>query len=205
MAWLLGALVGSAGADAPALAVGDLLVARAALPDPNFHDTVVLLVAYGAEEGAAGVIVNRPGDRRVAEVVTESSPLATRNDVLYFGGPVAPSAMLVLVRDDRFLAGEATRILPGVLLIDGSEALEALGSSRVSPSEVRFYAGYAGWSPGQLEAEIGRGDWHLARGDAGVHLPARDGLGETDPVPSRPAGVRCRFRLTTRWQLLADR
>lgn len=166
MAWLLGALVGSAGADAPALAVGDLLVARPALPDPNFRDTVVLLVAYGAEEGAAGVIVNRPGDRRVAEVVTESSPLAARDDVLYFGGPVAPSAMLVLVRDDRVLAGEATRILPGVLLIDGSEALEALGSSRVSPSEVRFYAGYAGWSTGQLEAEIGRGDWHLARGDA---------------------------------------
>lgn len=150
----------------PTLEVGDLLVARRALPDPNFRDTVVLLLAYGSQEGAAGVIVNRPGEQSVEEVVEESSPLARRDDTLYFGGPVAPSAMLVLLRGERAPAGMGTAVLPDVFLLDGMEALEALVSSRVPPSEVRFYAGYAGWSAGQLESEIARGDWHLARGDA---------------------------------------
>lgn len=161
-------------------AVGDLLVARRALPDPNFRDSVVLLVAYGHEEGAAGVIVNRPADRTVGEMVADSSPLAGRDDVLYFGGPVAPSVMVVLLRDRRSPAGEATPVLPDVLLLDGSEALEAVVSGGVPATEVRFYAGYAGWAPGQLEAEIARGDWYLVRGDASwVFAPHPDATWES--------------------------
>lgn len=163
-------LVEAASSPAPLLrpvpATGALLVARRGLPDPHFHDSVVLLLAYGSEDGAAGVIVNRPSHHTIGEVTPESGPLTRRDDELFFGGPVVPSAVIVLLRQETGSPSQATEILSHVFLLSGDQGLDDLELNDVPPSRVRFYAGYAGWSPGQLEAEIARGDWYLVRGDA---------------------------------------
>lgn len=150
----------------PVPAIGSLLVARRGLPDPHFRDSVVLLLAYGGDEGTAGVIVNRRSDHTIGEVTPESSPLTDREDKLFFGGPVAPSAVIVLLRQETGSPEAGTEIMSHVFLLSGRGALEDLAEDDVPPARVRFYAGYAGWSPGQLEAEIAHGDWYLVRGDA---------------------------------------
>lgn len=146
--------------------VGSLMVARRGLPDPNFDHTVVLLLAHGEEEGSVGVVINRRSERRVGEVTPETSPLADRDDVLYLGGPVDLSSMIVLLRQEGEGPADSSEILHGVHLLSGRAALEQLAAERVPTSRVRFYAGYAGWAPGQLEAEMARGDWHLVEGTA---------------------------------------
>lgn len=146
--------------------VGSLLVARRGLPDPNFDHTVVLLLAHGEEDGSVGVVINRRGERRVGEVTPQTSPLADREDVLYLGGPVDPSAMIVLLREEGEGPADSSEILRDVHLLSGRVALEQLAAEQVPSSRVRFYAGYAGWAPGQLEAEMARGDWHLVEGRA---------------------------------------
>jgi putative transcriptional regulator len=148
------------GADDPAPAVGTFLVARRDLPDPNFFETVVLLLAYEAASGAVGVVVNRRSDIAVGDAVDAGGPLAGRQDWLYLGGPVDLESMIVLLRGDEPPV-EASRIVGDVFMVRASGDLERLMSADPPPADVRFYAGYAGWSPGQLEDEIARGVWHL--------------------------------------------
>ena len=141
---------------------GLFLVARQDLPDPNFFETVVLLLAYGEEEGAAGVVINRRSEVPVSEVVDEDSPLAARTDPLYQGGPVSLNTLVVLFHGEAPSNG-AERILDGVHVIN--EGLADLIATAPEAASMRFYAGYAGWSAGQLEGEIANGVWHLVAGD----------------------------------------
>ncbi len=144
-------------------AVGRLLIASASLRDPNFSTTVVLLVAHGAEEGAVGLVLNRRSEFEVAEALAGSEFPAGRDDALYLGGPVALETVQVLLAADQPPAG-AERILPDVYLVRERDGLEGLLATAPPPEEVRFYVGYAGWAPGQLEHEIERGDWGLLPG-----------------------------------------
>ena len=108
----------------------------------------------------AGVLAGQ----NFAATLTGDESLTGRSDPLYVGGPVAVGTMTVLIKGSDPPNG-AAQIIPGVHLIRQDVGLRELLESDPSETEVRFYAGYAGWSPGQLEDEIARGVWHLLPGD----------------------------------------
>ena len=136
---------------------GQLLIAGATLPDPNFARTVVLICQH-SEEGALGLVLNRPGELIIGEVAPELAELVGVDAVIDSGGPVQPDALLVLGEfDDASHAGLA--VVGSVGLVgDGSEIAELVGVTR----RTRAFAGYAGWGPGQLDAELERNDWFVA-------------------------------------------
>jgi putative transcriptional regulator len=135
---------------------GQLLVASPALHDPNFRRSVVLLAEHG-EAGAMGVVLNRPSDALAAEAVPLLADLVEPGSVVYVGGPVEPQAVVVLAEfDDPEEAGALVLGGVGFLRADMDPELVA-GSTR----RARLYAGYAGWSPGQLESELEEESWIL--------------------------------------------
>jgi len=137
-----------------------LLVARAELPDSNFKDSVVL-VMNNIGPAPTGVIVNRPTRIAVSRLFPEFEHLAQVYDKVYFGGPVELAFVSFLFRADA-APENATRVLDGVYFSSSGEVLHKL-LGRDKPMEgLRIFIGHAGWAPGQLEAEIARGDWALA-------------------------------------------
>ena len=144
-----------------ALSAGRFLIAGEHLRDPNFVETVVLLLNYG-ERGARGVIINRPSDVKLAAVFPGISGLHQRPDTVYLGGPVARNQLLILLRSDRPRAG-TEHVVDDLYVSTSRQVLvEALNRA----AAVHVYAGYAGWAPGQLDREVARGDWHVLPADA---------------------------------------
>lgn len=147
------------------------------LEDPNFERTVVLVLEHG-HEGALGVVLNRPSDLDLAEPLPEWARAAAHPPVVFIGGPVSPSAAVCLARVGG--PGAARGWEPvlgpvGTLDLDGDpdEAMARI-------DEIRVFAGYAGWGPGQLEAEIAAGGWFLVDADASDPLsPAPENLWAT--------------------------
>lgn len=142
-------------------AVGKVLVATERLRGPFFSESVILLLDHGSE-GSLGLVVNRPTPVSISEVLAEPLPEGRVDAPLFGGGPVAPSTLTALVRRGPGPGWET--VIHGVARVETPEALEvALSSTDV---EVRIYAGYAGWAPGQLDDEIRRGSWHLLEASA---------------------------------------
>jgi putative transcriptional regulator len=161
---LLGALAWPASADDAKPLTTILLVAQAELQDPNFKGSVVL-VMNNIGPSPVGIIINRPTPIEVSRLFPDVEGLAQSNDKLYFGGPVEIARLSFLVRTDA-APERATEVLPGVYLSADRELLRQL-LGREKPMEgLRIFIGYSGWAPGQLEAEIGRGDWSLAPAEA---------------------------------------
>jgi len=153
----------------PLLGKGKFLIASRHLLDPNFSETVVLLLDYGPG-GALGVIVNRPSDVPVRRVLSHIEELQDRDDLVFLGGPVARNRMLLLVRAHRRPA-EATKVLDEVYVGPSIAALRRhLRKGR--KSSFRAYAGHAGWAPGQLEAELRSGSWYIAPASADMIFQA---------------------------------
>ena len=137
---------------------GKLLISAPSLMDPNFIRTVVLVGEHN-EDGALGVILNRPSETAVAEAVPDLADLVDDDDPVYMGGPVQLSAVLVLAEFDA--SGAASQIVVGnvgFLAVDDDERVTT-GVTRA-----RVFAGYAGWGPGQLETELERDDWIIEGG-----------------------------------------
>jgi putative transcriptional regulator len=132
-----------------------LLVSVPATGDDNFDQTVVYVIDHD-DDGAIGVVLNRPSDDPVPPVVDIGVPGATP-DVLFSGGPVSPEAMIVLGR--RRLGSEAR----GIAAVGGAVAVVAAAAVEDHEVEgidvVRVYSGYAGWAPRQLDAELAAGVW----------------------------------------------
>jgi len=132
---------------------GQLLIAGPSLVDPNFRRTVVLVGEHN-EEGALGLVLNRASEATVDEAVPELAVLVDSISHVHFGGPVQPSAIVVL----------ADFVDPGRA---GALVLESVGflPAEVDPDELgelrrtRVFAGYAGWGPGQLDEELEEGSW----------------------------------------------
>ncbi len=152
---------------------GRLLVATPNLGDPNFERTVVLVLEHG-DEGALGVVLNRPSELDVADPLPEWAGAAAHPPVVFIGGPVAPSAAVCLARlsNDRGARGWQPLVGPrgplrgrtgpvGTLDLD-SDPDEII--PRVE--DIRVFAGYAGWGPGQIEGEIAEGGWFVVDADA---------------------------------------
>lgn len=132
---------------------GHLLIAGPGLIDPNFWRTVVL-VGEHSDEGALGLVLNRASETSVNEALPEFALLAEGMGAVHVGGPVQPSAVVVLA--DFVDSGAAESLV-----------VESIGflPAEVDPatigelSRARVYVGYAGWGPGQLDAELEEGSW----------------------------------------------
>jgi putative transcriptional regulator len=181
------------------LAAGRLLVASRRLVDPNFAETVILVVAHGPA-GAMGLVVNRPTRVPLSVLLPDVEELRGRSDTVFAGGPVDVGRVFLLVRSREPPPG-ATRVF-GDTYASGSvqDLRRALGESQ-SASRFHVYVGYAGWGAGQLEAEVARGDWHVAPADAETVFEREPSRVWTDAVarwegqwtrtpgpPRRPAG-----------------
>jgi putative transcriptional regulator len=128
---------------------GQLLIASPTLADP-FARTVVLVVEHG-DAGAMGVILNRPSEHRVTEVVPPLAALAHEDDLVYAGGPVGSNAIVAL--------GEFADRSDAASLIVGDLGVVDPDAESPSLRRLRVYAGYAGWAPAQLESELEREGW----------------------------------------------
>jgi putative transcriptional regulator len=156
--WLLATV--TAAQDTPN---GVVLVAKPELVDPNFRETVVLVTRHPGG-GAVGVILNRPTRILASQLLPEHEGLRGRTDRLFAGGPVAPRSVVAVFRSGERPAA-ALRVLVDVYLSLDGVFLDGLLRRPDAPRELRLYAGYAGWAPGQLEAEIARDDWYVLEVD----------------------------------------
>lgn len=135
---------------------GQLLVAGPALDDPNFHRTVVLVCAHG-EDGALGLVLNRPSPLAIGDAVPELSDALGDGGRLWIGGPVQPASVVLLA---EFVDPGESLIVSGDLgLVTDGAALEDLADRT---RRVRAFVGHSGWAPGQLDAELEREDWIVA-------------------------------------------
>jgi putative transcriptional regulator len=142
---------------------GSLLIASPSLHD-FFHRAVVLMVEH-SDEGAFGVVLNRPSETSVAEVVPTLASFADSDDVIWIGGPVATDTAVALGRFDE--PDSAPGIVVGDLgVIDPDDPAQELHGMRV-------YAGHAGWGPGQLEEELEQEAWIIE--PAAPEDPFREG------------------------------
>jgi putative transcriptional regulator len=132
---------------------GKLLVASPALVDPNFARTVVFITEHN-DEGAMGIVLNRPSETTVESVVPPLADIAGSEPV-YVGGPVQPEA-IVLLADFADPEAAAWIIVADVGLASADVDLEDLAAA---VRKGRVYAGYSGWGPGQLEAEMEVDSW----------------------------------------------
>lgn len=132
---------------------GQLLISSGGLYDPNFRHTVVLVGEHNAD-GALGVVLNRPLDVTVAEAVPPLGHFVAPDDVLYEGGPVQPTAPIMLAEFDEAERADIP-VFGSVGFLIGDVDDEILPHIR----RARIYAGYSGWAPGQLEAEMIEDSW----------------------------------------------
>jgi putative transcriptional regulator len=132
---------------------GKLLIASPVLSDPNFARTVVLLTEHN-EDGAMGIVLNRPSETAVGSVAPDLEQI-TGGEPIHVGGPVQPEA-LVLLAEFTDLEAAAWIVVADVGLasadVDLAELVDSVRRGRV-------YAGYSGWGAGQLEAEMEEESW----------------------------------------------
>lgn len=147
------------------LASGMLLVATPALQDPNFVDTVVLLLDV-TDDGALGVVLNRPSQVLVADVLEPWSDVVAAPEVLFRGGPVGTDGALAVARlRDPDEPPVGWRPVAGPLgMVDLDTPAQLVDGSI---SAMRVFAGYAGWGVGQLAGEVEEGSWYVVSGEAG--------------------------------------
>ena len=156
---------------------GSLLVAAPTMADPNFARTIVLLLDAG-NDGALGVVLNRPSELEVSSVLAPWAEVVSGPDVLFQGGPVETDSALAVadVVEDEEPVGWR-RVFASTGLVDLDAPVELLAPA---VSSMRIFAGYAGWSAGQLEDEIAEGAWYVVPAEAGdPFIPDPSGLWAT--------------------------
>ena len=139
----------------PKFLQGQLLLDSGQLGGSFFQRTVVLICQHNAE-GAFGLVLNRSLGRTVGEMIVADLPESLKGSPLYLGGPVQPGALSFL-HTDSFIP-EAD-VMPNLALGHSLDDLIEIGEAFSPTKKVRLFAGYAGWSPGQLEGEMKRKSW----------------------------------------------
>ena len=149
---------------------GHLLLDGGKLRGSYFHRSVVLVCEH-TSEGAFGVVINRPSELRLRDVVEGELPTRFEEGVVYSGGPVEPSSLSFLCSS---LPEVSDSVVEGVVFRHDFGDLFELPQSASVNLEVRFFAGYAGWSPGQLDEELRRESWlvHPATRDLVFSVPS---------------------------------
>lgn len=145
--------------------MGRLLVASPDLLDPNFDRTVVFLLAHG-EEGALGVVLNRPSEAAVDELLPAWAPVVSPPALVFLGGPVSLDTVIGVAGSTQ---AATSALRPFDALLSGLTTVDL----HQDPSELeadidgaRLFAGSAGWGPGQLEAEMAEGAWFVVDAEA---------------------------------------
>ena len=136
---------------------GSLLVAHPNMLDPNFRRAVLFISAHTPDDGALGVILNRPLEKQVSEVVSEAPLNALDKVPVFFGGPVGRDRLIFASLEWK--TGEGLKLNHNV---DLDEANKQIGKS---PGSIRAFIGYAGWGAGQLEAEMKQNAWVIRKPD----------------------------------------
>ena len=158
-----------------------LLVSMPQLSDPNFHQTVILLCEHG-EEGAFGLVLNRRTETPASSVIRLTPPIEGDNGLeLWIGGPVEPERGWILLGEEPSDV-ESVRVCDGIFLSTSQDLLRRLLESPPS-QHTRLLTGYAGWSPGQLDAELSASAWLTATAD-------RDIVFETHPAQMWETTIR---------------
>jgi putative transcriptional regulator len=142
-----------------------LLVAKPTIVDPNFSRTVVL-VTQAPDAETVGVILNRPVPLAASEVLPPELPSDNYRDPVYYGGPLLRQVIVALFHADRPPPAPAFHVLKDVYLSMHPDNIKMLLQSK--HDHYRLYAGFAGWAPGQLEAELEGDGWYV--------LPAEEDL-----------------------------
>jgi putative transcriptional regulator len=151
---------------------GRLLVAAPGLTEESFHRAVILVVEH-TDDGALGVALNRPGGVPIGEILEGWEPVATSPAVMYVGGPVERDAILALGahRDPEGATEAGTTIVIGTIgVVDLSRDPDDVAAELTG---LRLFSGYAGWSPGQLDAELDAGGWLVVDAEPGDVLTDR--------------------------------
>ena len=145
------------------VAKGVLLVASPSLSDPNFHQTVLLIVEHG-RGGTIGLILNRPTNVLVSEALRDLPVLKRTNHRLFAGGPVERTQLILLFRLTQLLP-DARQIVDGIY-VGTPRVLERIMTQPKPTEAFRAFAGFAGWAPRQLEHEMLEGAWGVLPADA---------------------------------------
>ncbi|MBX3350260.1 MAG: YqgE/AlgH family protein [Nitrospira sp.] len=142
---------------------GALLVASPSLDDPNFTQTVLLIVEHG-RGGTIGLVLNRPTDVLVAEVLRDLPKLKQTSHRLFLGGPVERTQLVLLFRLRQILP-DVRHIVNGIY-VGTSTVLERVMANPKPNEAFRAFTGFAGWAPGQLEYEMRQGSWGVLSSSA---------------------------------------
>jgi len=140
------------------LATGKVLVMERDASDPNFAESVILLVHYGSD-GVVGLMLNRPSSVQVSSL-NEIAGTAGRSDRLYIGGPVELDAVTALVKTTTPPPG-GIRVAPNLYAAMTKRGLEAALKTSNGPEDLRIFVGYCGWSIPQLQNELKLGSWYI--------------------------------------------
>ena len=141
---------------------GMLLVASPSLSDPNFHQTVLLIIEHG-RGGTIGLILNRPTNVLLSEALPDYTVLKRTSYRLFVGGPVEQKRLVLLFRLTQFLP-DTRQIIAGVY-VGTPRVLERIMTQPRPTETFRAFAGFAGWAPGQLEHEMLEGAWGVLPAD----------------------------------------
>jgi putative transcriptional regulator len=152
-------------AEEPQNFTGQLLVAHPNMLDPNFRRSVLFISSHAADEGAIGVIINRPLDKHVSELLTEPAPGALGDVPVFLGGPVATNQLMFAALD-----WEGRDSLSLNQNVDLEEAHQLAEQDR---DAVRAFVGYVGWTAGQLENELRQNAWVLQKASREAFDPTR--------------------------------
>lgn len=155
------ALMAGAAAKAQNLDVGRLLVANASMQDPNFEQSVLLVLFHNDDIGTAGVLINRPTWVDATEAFPEDENLRSYDDALYLGGPLAVTELWALVESDGAGLSDVQAVTDSIVSSFDTTVLSQIDFAAADAPRVRVYAGRAEWGPGQLEREVERGDWRV--------------------------------------------
>ena len=143
------------------VAPGTLLVSRASMLDPNFDGTVVLICTHDEEEGTVGLTLNRPLEVPIQQVLPDATFLHDAEVPLLWGGPVGTDCLHVLSGPD----GDPESVLPILPGVFFGGSLELVRRVFKGEGHLRFFLGYSGWSPGQLDEELAADAWFVVPGD----------------------------------------
>lgn len=156
---------------------GSLLIAAQHLRDPNFFRSVVLMLEHSSES-AMGLVVNHPMGMTIGKALAQHAPANGLDAPVFCGGPVEQNALFVL-HDSAAFGKQDQEVTPGLFLAGSETSFDEI-VRRKAPQDMsvqfRLICGYAGWSGGQLESEMDRGDWNVLPA-AGIMLLEEDPYG----------------------------
>lgn len=150
---------------APDNLAGSLLIAHPNMTDPNFRRAVLFISAHDPTDGAMGVILNRPLDKHVCDLVTEDPPEGLADVPVFLGGPVGKNQLMFAAFEWEDANG--LRLNHSIKMDEAHHKVDA------DPASIRAFVGYAGWSAGQLEAEMKQRAWILQKPSRAALTPER--------------------------------